>query len=125
MAADEPTEAEALALWCALLPELRERARAVGVVARLDREAARVRDGGSARRAVRKWLADEVTEPVRTWSDRPMSSMVGFPGAPRPPSVRSGGYGCPLDRCERTAGRDPQGHPPVCHAFGMTMRPTS
>ncbi|MET8046592.1 hypothetical protein ABZU75_03255 [Streptosporangium sp. NPDC005286] len=125
MAADELTEAEALALWCARLPGLRDQARAIGVTERLDRDAARVRDGGSARRAVRKWLQDEDAETARNWSGRSSLSIVGFPGGARPPVVSAGSYGCPIDRCDRTAGRDAQGHTPVCHTSGAAMRPTA
>ncbi|MFF3335321.1 hypothetical protein ACFYWX_38255 [Streptomyces sp. NPDC002888] len=126
MAADEPTtEAEALALWCARLPGLREQARATGVGERLDRDAARVREGGSAQRAVRKWLQDGEPEATRTWSGRDLLGMVGFPGAARTPTVGAGRYACPLDRCARTCGRDAQGHVPVCHAFGTAMQPNA
>ncbi|MFF1496515.1 hypothetical protein [Streptomyces sp. NPDC058304] len=124
----EPTESEALALWCARLAGLRDHARVTGVAERLERDAARVRQGGSAQRAVRKWLqedgdpADPGT-PQRSWSDRGSSAMVGFPGSPRTPSAGAGRYGCPSERCDRTAGRDAQGHVPACHAYGAAMRP--
>ncbi|MET7853221.1 hypothetical protein AB0D78_47520 [Streptomyces avermitilis] len=123
MAAEEPTEAEALTLWCARLPGLRDHARSSGVADRLDRDAARVREGGSARRAVRKWLQDEDAQATRNWSGRELLGLVGFPGAMRSPTVGAGTYGCPFDRCDRTEGRDAQGHVPVCHAFGTAMQP--
>ncbi|MFE4256265.1 hypothetical protein ACFRU3_43965 [Streptomyces sp. NPDC056910] len=125
MAAEELTEAEALALWCARLPGLRDQARATGVAERLERDAARVRDGGSAQRAVRKWLQDADAETERSWSGRSLLNLAGFPGAPRTPTVSAGRYGCPLGKCDRTAGRDTQGHTPVCHAFGASMAPTA
>ncbi|MFC9646280.1 hypothetical protein ACFTZF_48805 [Streptomyces mirabilis] len=125
MAAEELTEAEALALWCARLPGLWDQARATGVAERLERDAARVRDGGSAQRAVRKWLQDADAETARSWSGRSVLNLAGFPGAPRTPTVGAGRYGCPLGKCDRTAGRDAQGHTPVCHAFGASMAPTA
>ncbi|MFG3496744.1 hypothetical protein [Streptomyces sp. NPDC047886] len=121
---DEPNEAEALALWCAGLPGLRDHARAHGVTERLDRDATRVREGGSALRAVRKWLQDGTTETTRSWSGRGSPGMVGIPGTVRAPVVSAGTYACPADRCDRVAGRDAQGHAPVCHALGATMRPS-
>lgn len=123
MAVDEPNETEALTLWCARLPGLRDHARSTGVAERLDRDAARVRDGGSAGRAVRKWLQDEDEQALRDWAGHELLGLVGFPGAVRSPTLAAGTYGCPLDRCERTEGRDAQGHVPVCHAFGTAMRP--
>ncbi|MCX5097325.1 hypothetical protein OOK36_53545 [Streptomyces sp. NBC_00365] len=125
MTAEGLTEAAALALWCARLPGLREQARATGVTERLERDAARVRDGSSAQRAVRKWLQDADTETARNWSGRSVLNLVGLPGAPRTPTVTAGRYGCPLGKCDRTAGRDAQGHTPVCHAFGASMAPTA
>lgn len=123
MTADVPAPVTELALWCARLPELREQAQAAGVTERLDRDVARVRDGGSVHRAVRKWLQDESPGTVRSWSGRNDVSMVGFPGAATRPVVSAGAYACPADRCGRTAERDADGHTPVCHAFGTVMRP--
>ncbi|WP_431997037.1 hypothetical protein [Streptomyces fungicidicus] len=125
MTSEEPTESEALAIWCARLPGLREQARRTGVGERLDRDVARVQEGGSALRAVRKWVRDEDPEVVRAWSGRDVLGLVGFPGVTRPTPVGTGTYVCPRERCDRTAGRDAQGHVPVCHAFGAAMRPTA
>ncbi|WP_284574701.1 hypothetical protein [Streptomyces sp. 2P-4] len=124
-----PGESEALALWCARLAGLRDQARVTGVGARLERDADRVRQGGSAVRAVRKWLQEDgdpgggADGPQRSWSDTGGAAMVGFPGSRRPPSAGAGRYACPSGRCDRVAGRDAQGHVPVCHAYGSAMRP--
>ncbi len=125
MTSEEPTEPEALALWCDRLPGLREQARRTGVGERLDRDVTRVREGGSAVRAVRKWVREGEPEDVRVWSGRDVLGLVGFPGAARATPVGAGTYGCPRERCDRAAGRDAQGHVPVCHAFGAAMRPTA
>ncbi|MEU2390167.1 hypothetical protein [Streptomyces sp. NPDC007369] len=124
------SEAAALARWCAGLAELREQARVTGVGERLERDADRVRQGGSARRAVGKWLQGDGGSagpggPARSWSDRGATAMAGFPGSPRTPSAGAGRYGCPSGRCDRTAGRDAQGHLPACHAYGTAMRPVA
>jgi hypothetical protein len=122
--ADEPTEGQELALWCAALPSLRVTAARTGVLARLERDVARVRDGGSARIPVRKWLQDNESAPQRGWADRLTTGIAGIPGR-QTRSVGVGEYACPLDRCERRAGRDGDGHVPTCAALDTVMRPAT
>jgi hypothetical protein len=122
-AVEVESEAGFLAVWCALLPELREHARNNGVLDRLDRDAERVRAGASARRALRKWRPPDSDGAHRGWSDGPAFGLARLPGAVRAPGVGSGEYGCPRERCARRTGRDELGHPPRCTAFDVPMRP--
>jgi hypothetical protein len=117
------SEADTLAAWCALLPALRESARAEGVLDRLDRDAARVSGGGSARSALRKWRPDDPDAEQRGWSDRPTAAMAQLPGWGGAAGIGAGAYSCPRDRCNRRSARDEHGHPPVCAAFATPMRP--
>ncbi|MEH0934852.1 hypothetical protein [Micromonospora psammae] len=117
------TEADILAAWCTVLPALRDQARSNGVLDRLDRDADRVRAGGSARRALLKWWPPESDVHHRGWSDRPTVGLAGLPGTSRPPGVGAGEYTCPQERCPRRGFRDEQGHPPRCTAFDAPMRP--
>lgn len=112
-----------MSLWCARLPDIREQARAYGVLDRLLRDVDRVRRGGSARAALRKWLPSGSSEVRRGWSDRPLTGMTAIPGARMAPGVGAGDYACPLDRCSRRDHRDEQGHLPWCTAFDLPMRP--
>ena len=117
------SEVDILAAWCSLLPALREQARANGVLDRLDRDAERVRAGGSARQALLKWRPRDSDAELRGWSDRPTAGLVGLPGMARAPGVGAGEYTCPRDRCARRAARDEHGHLPRCTAFDTPMRP--
>lgn len=117
------SEADFLAEWCALLPELRDQARNNGVLNRLDRDAERVRAGAPARRALLKWQPPDPAGAHRSWSDRPTFAVAGLPGMARSPGVSAGEYVCPRDRCARRASRDEHGHPPRCTAFDTPMRP--
>ena len=124
MGKSDPTEGEAYTAWCAQLPAVRVEAARSGAMARLEREIARVRDGGSAVAACRKWLsADE--HAWRSWSEPAGAGMAGLPGPAQGLPVGVGDYGCPRGRCDRRAGRDAHGHVPVCSAFDapMTVRP--
>lgn len=120
MGTSEPTEAEAFADWCARLPGLREEAAAAGVADRLDRDVARVREGGSARAAQRKWSAPGGGA-WRSWSEPAGAAMAGLPGRALLTSV--GDYRCPAGRCPRRATRDEHGHPPTCALFDRPMNP--
>ena len=115
---------DVLAVWCALLPVLREQARAHGLLNRFDRDAERVRAGGSAAPALRKWQPRDAIGELRGWSDRPTTGLAWLPGLTRPPGAGAGEYACPRDRCARRATRDDLGHPPRCPAFDTLMRPT-
>ncbi|WP_405096307.1 hypothetical protein [Micromonospora sp. NBC_01412] len=117
------SDVDVLAVWCALLPALREQARANGVLDRLDRDAERVRAGGSARQALLKWQPRDAAGELRGWADRPTAGLAGLPGLAHTPGVGAGDYTCPRDRCARRATRDEHGHPPRCPAFGTPMRP--
>lgn len=117
-------EQDFLALWCAQLPSLREHARGNGVLARLDRDVERIRDGASPERALLKWVSPETAEALRGWADRPASGMAGLPGMRGTPGLGAGNYVCPRDRCGRRAQRDENGHVPRCTAFDETMRPS-
>ncbi|MEH1165252.1 hypothetical protein V6V47_07685 [Micromonospora sp. CPCC 205539] len=117
------SDSDDLAAWCALLPALREQARASGVLDRLDRDAERVRAGASAHRALLKWRPPADDAEQRGWSDRPTVGLAGLPGMTRAPGVGAGDYRCPRDRCVRHATRDDDGHPPRCTAFDLPMRP--
>jgi hypothetical protein len=98
--------------------------RQAGSTARwLDRDVNSVREGGSARLALRKWLPPDSAEAQRGWSDRPAAGMVAIPGASTAPGLGAGDYACPRDRCARRDHRDGQGHLPVCTAFDLPMRP--
>lgn len=125
MTADEPTEGQALALWCSALPSLRASAARVGVLDRLERDVTRVRDGDSAQLAVRKWLQDTESDALRGWADRMTTGMAGIPGPRQIRSVDVGEYACPLNRCDRRASRDSAGHLPMCSAFDTRMRPAT
>ncbi|MEE6257455.1 hypothetical protein [Plantactinospora sonchi] len=117
------SEDEALGLWCENLPALRAEAARAGAAGRLDRDVARVRSGGSVLSAYRKWLATADPATWRTWSEPGGVAMAGLPGPSPVGPVGTGSYRCPVGRCGRTAGRDPQGHPPDCAAFDAPMTP--
>lgn len=112
-----------LAAWCVLLPELRVHARQNGVLARLDRDAERVRAGAPARRALRKWRPPDSDDRHRSWADGWAPGIVRLPGQVRTPDAGSRDYVCPHDRCARRGARDADGHPPRCAAFDAPMRP--
>ncbi|WP_434441578.1 hypothetical protein [Lentzea sp. E54] len=116
-------EQDFLALWCAQLPSLRDHARRNGVLARLDRDVGRVREGGSAHRALLKWLPPESAEALRGWADRPAAGIAALPGVGATPGTNAGDYVCPRDGCGRHARRDEHGHVPRCTAFDEPMRP--
>ncbi|MEV7427559.1 hypothetical protein [Streptomyces sp. NPDC091212] len=118
----ELTEREALALWCDQLPSLREMAARTGATARLERDIGRVRDSGSALRACRKWLPDDVSGATRSWSGESGTPFVALPGRQEVRRTGVGAYVCPTDACTRRSGRDPQGHPPTCAVLGTAMR---
>ncbi|GHA16500.1 hypothetical protein GCM10010345_21720 [Streptomyces canarius] len=125
MSAEELTEDQALALWCDRLPSLQTRAARAGLASRLDRDIARVRDGGSAVRACRKWLPED-DEPggrtTRSWSGETGTAFASLPGGREIRRTGVGAYACPTGACARRAGRDEQGHPPACAAFGTPMQ---
>lgn len=117
------SEADYLALWCLLLPELRAAARQGGVLDRLNRDADRVKEGGPAKQALRKWGPVDPDGAQRSWADRPVLGIAALPGRGRVPGAGAGEYSCPFDRCGREASRDENGHPPRCTAFDVPMRP--
>jgi hypothetical protein len=117
------TEVEALVAWCERLPAIRAEAAAVGAAVRLERDITRVRRGGSALVAYRKWLSTEEPGAWRTWSEPAGTAMPGLPGLSRTEPAGTGDYRCPLGRCTRRASRDESGHPPVCAAFDVPMAP--
>lgn len=117
------TEDEAFAAWCAHLPAVREDAAKAGATARLERDIARVRAGGSALTAYRKWLGTEELGAWRSWSEPPGAGMAGLPGPAPVKPVGAGAYRCPVARCARQASRDERGHPPTCAAFDIPMTP--
>jgi hypothetical protein len=117
------SEAEAMADWCAALPALRERARAEGVLDRLDRDGARIVGGQSARPALRKWRPQATDRDQRGWSDRATVGMPQLPGWEGAAGIGAGTYTCPRERCTRRATRDEAGHPPQCATFGTPMQP--
>ena len=119
-----PTEGEAFAAWCAQLPEVRAEAVRNGATARLERDVVRVREGGSAAAACRKWLSDD-DRAWRSWSEPAGVGMAGLPGPSRVPPAGVGDYRCPRNRCGRRVGRDEHGHVPVCAAFDAPMTPVT
>jgi hypothetical protein len=117
------TEDEALVAWCERLPAIRAEAVADGATARLERDIARIRGGGSALIAYRRWLGTEAPGAWRTWSEPAGPAMPGLPGLSTAEPAGTGDYRCPLGRCTRRASRDEFGHPPVCNAFDVAMPP--
>lgn len=81
------SEVDLLALWCAMLPELRVQARDNGVLDRLDRDIARVRAGTAVRQVLRKWMPPDSDGTYRSWSDRPFFGTIGLPGMNRQPAL--------------------------------------
>ncbi|MFC6092237.1 hypothetical protein [Saccharothrix lopnurensis] len=125
----EIDEGQALVLWCLLLPGLRRAAATGRWSDRLERAAARVRDGGSALDACRRFeliADDDPEEPTRGVGEPPgVSSAYPDPRGPRPPGTGRGDYRCPRGVCDRHDRRDEEGRPPVCALFdGEPMRPT-
>ncbi|MEU6927478.1 hypothetical protein [Streptomyces sp. NPDC046631] len=118
------TGSDALTRWCDQLPTLLVQARQAGVLDRVERDIVRIQQGGSATRAVERWMPPEPGGPARSWSDRPSNAMADIPGLRTTPGISAGQYACPRDRCERRERRDDHGHPPDCAAFGVPMRPT-
>ena len=123
MAEPGRTEDEALVAWCERLPAIRAEAVAAGAAARLERDIARVRGGGAALVAYRKWLGDADPDRWRAWSEPSGAAMPGLPGLSRSAPAGTGDYRCPRSRCTRRTGRDEAGHPPVCAAFDQPMAP--
>ncbi|MCX5416158.1 hypothetical protein [Streptomyces sp. NBC_00059] len=123
MEGSEPTEDEAFAAWCAQLPAISEEAEEAGASARLERDVARVRAGGSALAAYRKWRGTEGIPVWRSWSEPVGAGLAGLPGPSPVRPAGTGAYRCPLTRCDRRAPRDEQGHLPTCAAFGIPMTP--
>lgn len=116
------TEAQALAIWCAALRDLRARAQVNDWTDRLEREAARVAAGGSARRACEKFGL--VALPSHRGSGDTLKDVLRLPGQERQPPSGRGTFGCPHGRCDRRAERDDMGRVPVCEVAGPTlMRP--
>ncbi|ASO20603.1 hypothetical protein FHR81_004715 [Actinoalloteichus hoggarensis] len=112
-------EGDALVLWCALLPDLRRAAAAGRWTDRLERAAARVRDGGTALDACRQFdLLDAAdrAEPTRS-TDGLGAAVYPTPRTPLPPRTGRGEYRCPRGRCARRDRRNDAGHPPVCALF--------
>ncbi|MGW4231701.1 hypothetical protein ACWEF9_20800 [Streptomyces sp. NPDC004980] len=123
MEGSEPTEDEAFAAWCAQLPAISEEAAEAGASARLERDVARVRAGGSALTAYRKWRGTDGPGTWRSWSEPAGTGMAGLPGPSPLKPAGAGSYRCPEARCDRRASRDEQGHPPVCAALDIPMTP--
>jgi hypothetical protein len=128
VADDDLDEPRALVLWCTSLPELRSRAVPGGWAPRLEREAGRVRDGGSAVAACRKYKLGPyaATHVEETRGPLPQS------GDPLPQRgivpvrrVGRGNYRCPQGRCPREDTRDEHGHPPTCGLFDEPMLPST
>ena len=119
-------EGQALVLWCTSLPDLREAAVAGRWTDRLERAAARVRDGGSAVDACRQFdlLDAEAAELTRNAGDPGAAPVFPSTRGPRPPRTGRGDYRCPRGVCARRDRRDDAGHPPVCALFdGEPMTP--
>ncbi|MDX3853917.1 hypothetical protein [Streptomyces sp. AK02-01A] len=123
MEESDPTEDEAFAVWCAHLTAIREEAAEAGATARLERDVARVRAGGSALTAYRKWRSADEPGTWRSWSDPPGAGVAGLPGPSPVKPTGAGAYRCPVTRCDRRAARDEQGHVPTCAAFDIPMTP--
>jgi hypothetical protein len=120
-------EGHALILWCTILPDLRQQAIAGRWTDRLERAAARVREGGSALDACRQFdlIDDETVEPTRNAGDPGATHVYPMPRSSRPPRTGRGTYGCPRRLCARLDERDDSGHPPVCALFdNEPMQPT-
>lgn len=120
---DQLDESQALALWCANLVVLRQRAAAGRWTARLDRAVERVRGGGSALHACEQFGLLQQKTPVtnrfsyltpRGTDDAP---LVIVPGLDPLPLTGRGEYRCPRQRCSRRGERDDHGHPPTCALF--------
>jgi hypothetical protein len=112
------TEAEALALWCAMLPDLRRRARENGWDTRLEREIARLGAGKSAIRSCEKFglIGQQIRREAR--------DVLDIPGQDPAKPVARGTFVCPENRCDRRGERDEVGRPPRCELFGgLPMRP--
>ena len=123
----EVDEGQALVLWCLLLPELRRAAAAGRWSDRLERTAARVRDGGSALDACRQFdlITDRGSDgAVRGVEPAGVAGAYPDPRGSRPPSTGRGEYRCPRGVCGRHDRRDEEGRPPVCALFDdEPMRP--
>ncbi|MFI9006029.1 hypothetical protein ACIGNX_02190 [Actinosynnema sp. NPDC053489] len=131
----EVDEGGALVLWCLMLPELRRAAAAGGWADRLERTATRVREGGSALDACRRFdlIPDGLGEDgigdggigdggigdggVRGIEPTGPANAYPDPRGPRSPAVGRGSYRCPRGRCGRRDHRDDEGRPPVCALF--------
>ncbi|MFF3752553.1 hypothetical protein ACFYYH_19170 [Streptomyces sp. NPDC002018] len=120
----ELDEAGAMALWCASLPVLRERAAAGFWTDRLTRAEARMRDGASPLALCRNFGLTGPEQPPESRRAEPGPGVVLPPGLDAIPSTGRGNYRCPQLRCPRLAERDDRGRPPVCTLFeGLPMTP--
>ncbi|ONI81451.1 hypothetical protein ALI144C_19135 [Actinosynnema sp. ALI-1.44] len=120
-------EADALILWCTILPDLRREAMAGRWTDRLERAAVRVREGGSALDACRQFdLIDTETESTtRSGGEPGITHVYPMSRSPRAPRTGRGDYSCPHRLCARRDERDDDGHPPVCALFdNEPMQPT-
>jgi hypothetical protein len=118
---DKTEEDEALALLCAYLGDLREKAKAGLWSNRLDRVVRNVREGGSAMEACRRLgLAADDDSTTRS-GDTGLWRVPGLSTAALP--MGKGRYTCPRAVCQRKAGRDADGHPPRCELFERPMQP--
>jgi hypothetical protein len=118
---EEMDQPQALALWCANLPLLRQRAAAGQWTDRLDRAAERLRAGGSALLACERFGLLERSAPGPAANGQSRGSddppLVLVPGLDPLPLTGRGEYRCPGQRCSRREQRDDHGHPPVCTLF--------
>jgi hypothetical protein len=113
----ELDEAGAMALWCAWLPVLRERAAAGFWTDRLARAESRVRNGASPLATCRAFGLSGSDLPPESHRAEPGQGVVLPPGLDTVPPVGRGNYRCPQLRCPRLAERDDRGRPPVCALF--------
>jgi hypothetical protein len=120
----ELDEAGAMALWCAWLPALRQRAAAGFWSERLTRAESRVRNGASPLAMCRNFGLTASERPPDSHRAEPGPGVVLPPGLDAVPSTGRGTYRCPQLRCPRRAERDDRGRPPVCAVFdGLPMTP--
>ncbi|MDA3647860.1 hypothetical protein LZ318_06820 [Saccharopolyspora indica] len=123
---DHSDEPGALALWCAMLPVLRDRAAAGLWTGRLERAENRVRNGASALRACEQFgLIAQDGAPGDSTRGAGSGDVVVVPGLDPVPLAGGGDYRCPARRCPRRDERDATGRPPRCTLFDEPMLPVA